>query len=118
MRPLISICLLIFVLASLSGCALGKKEWPVAQESEDTFTFELVMGDRQENCLSLEINVNGAVNRLYRASIQYEVVGGDDGEGCIGCPFVPRDAIHFTRNQSGFDLNGGNLRLSFCGLDP
>ena len=36
MRPQITIiALLLFIQATLLGCALGKKEWPSAQQSED-----------------------------------------------------------------------------------
>ncbi len=96
---------------------MGKKEWPSAQESEDSFSLELIQGVRQDKCLLLDISIKGAANRLWRASIQYELVGGDDGEGCTGCPFVPRDAVHFTRNQKGFALEGNNLKLSICNLE-
>lgn len=119
MRPKITnIPLLLLVLMLFFGCAMGKKEWPSAQESEDAFTLELIEGVRQENCLMLEISVKGAAQRLWRASVQFEAVGDDDGEGCMGCPFVPRDAVHFTRSQKGFVLEGNNLRLSICDLEP
>lgn len=118
MRSLSAICaLLLLAQFALSGCALGKKEWPAAQKSEDSFTLELIKGERKDNCLLLEVAVSGAANRLYRASIQYEILGGSDGEGCDGCPFVPRDAVHFTRNQNDFALNGNNLTLSLCTLE-
>jgi hypothetical protein len=110
--------LLLLVQAVLSGCALGKKEWPQPQQSEDTFTLEIMAAERTDTCLLLTIAVGGAAHRLYRASIQYEIVGGGDGEGCAGCPFVPRDAVHFTRNQGAFDLVGNTLKLSLCTLEP
>lgn len=113
---LIVITLLIPIQFILFGCALGKKEWPSAQKSEDAFKLELIIGDRQENCLLLELEVLGAVDRLHRASIQYEKVGENDG--CIGCPFVPREAVHFTRNSNDFRLNNNMLSLSLCSLDP
>jgi hypothetical protein len=111
------ITLLLFIQTALLGCALGKKEWPSAQESEDSFSLELINGVRQDNCLFLEISVKGATHRLWRASIQFEVVGGADGDGCTGCPFVPRDAVHFTRDQKGFVFEGNNLKLSICNLE-
>lgn len=118
MRPQLTIiALLFFIQLTLLGCAMGKKEWPKAQKSEDSFSLELIEGTRQDNCLFLEIAVRGAANRLWRASVQFEAVGGDDGDGCTGCPFVPRDAIHFTRNQKGFLLEGNNLKLSICNLE-
>lgn len=116
-QMIIIITLLLFAQSALWGCALGKKEWPSAQESEDSFSLELIQGVRQDNCLLLEVAVKGAAHRLWRASIQLETVGGDDSEGCIGCPFVPRDAVHFTRNQKGFVLEGNNLKLSICNLE-
>lgn len=103
----------LFVVA---GCALGKKEWPEARSSDDTFSLELMVGERKDNCLLLEVGVTGAVDRLYRASIQYERVGGEGG-GCEGCPFVPRDAKHVTRDQSEFVMNGNTLTLSMCTLE-
>ena len=61
MRPMITIiALLLFIQAALLGCALGKKEWPSAQKSEDSFSLELIEGVRQDNCLLLEIAVKGA----------------------------------------------------------
>ena len=118
MQRMISINLLILlILTTLFGCAMGKKEWPKAQESEDSFRLELIKGERRDNCLFLEIAVHGTVHRLWRASIQYEAVGSDNGEGCSGCPFVPRDAVHFTRDQKGFVLDGHNMKLSICDLE-
>lgn len=111
------IILLISIQLALFGCALGKKEWPEARESDDEFKLELVIGDRQDTCLLLELEVLGAVDRIYRASVQYEKVGGDDG-GCSGCPFVPREAAHFTRNSDQFQMNGNMLSLSVCNLEP
>lgn len=110
--------LLLLLQFALFGCALGKKEWPDPQEKDDAFGLELIVGDRQENCLLLELEITGAAHRLYRASIQYEKVGGDDDGGCIGCPFVPREAVHITRNSRKFVINGNMLSLSLCDLDP
>ncbi len=113
MRKLITTTiLLLFTLTVVMGCALGRKEWPKASESEDTFKLVLLEGVRQDNCLLLDITVNGAAHRLWRASIQYEAVGDLEGQGCFGCPFVPRDAVHFTRDQKGFVMQGINLKLS------
>lgn len=109
--------LLTLVVAGLFGCALGKKEWPEAQESEDRFLIKLLAGDRQNECLTLDVAVTGATHRLYRATIQYEIAGGLGG-GCEGCPFVPREAVHFTRNSEDFVMNGNKLTLSMCSLEP
>lgn len=108
--------LLVILLAS--GCALGKKEWPAPQQSEDTFQLQVLAAERTDDCLLLKISVTGAVERLFRVSIEYEAVGGGDGEGCSGCPFVPRAAKHISRNSSEFDLNGHTLTLNLCGLSP
>lgn len=108
--------LMIALLAS--GCALGKKEWPNPQQSEDAFTLEVLAAERTEDCLLLKLAVSGAVERLYRASIEYEVVGDEEGEGCQGCPFVPRGAKHIARSSSEFDLKGHTLTINLCGLNP
>ncbi len=117
MRFTTALSLLLITLLTF-GCALGKKEWPNPQASEDAFALELVVAERQEDCLLLEIVVTGAVERLYRASIEYEVVGDGDGDGCEGCPFVPRFAKHIARDHSEFNLKANHLKLSLCGLDP
>ncbi|QJB57719.1 hypothetical protein [Pseudodesulfovibrio sp. zrk46] len=114
MRP-ITIIIPLILLFFFSGCALGKKEWPSAVESEDTFTLKLMATAVQNNCIFMKVVVDGASHRLYRATIQYEYVG--DGGGCVGCPFVPRDVVHFTRNQTEFDMSGNTLSLSLCGID-
>ncbi|WP_419787911.1 hypothetical protein [Pseudodesulfovibrio sp.] len=108
------------VLAALFlfGCALGKKEWPEPQKREDTFSLKLAGAEKKDGCLFLDIMVTGAKERLYRASIQYEAVGDGDGEGCVGCPFVPRAVKHITRDSSEFKLEGHRLSISLCGLDP
>lgn len=118
MRKLIIITTLLFLAQVLLGCALGRKEWPTPQESEDRFSLKLMEGVRQDNCLLLKIAVNGAAHRLWRASIQFESVGTADGQGCDGCPFVPRDAVSFTRDNDGFVMQGNVLELSLCGLEP
>jgi len=117
-KQIVHATLLIFVFVVLSGCALGRKEWPTSVKSEDTFSLKLMDGVRQDGCLMLQIAVTGSPNRLWRASVQYEAVGTEEGQGCEGCPFVPRNAVHFTRDQKGFDLTGNTLRLSICGLEP
>lgn len=117
MRRLAVMCALAALLSVVAGCALGKKEWPAARSGDDNFAMELMVGERKDNCLLLEVAVTGAVDRLYRASIQYERVGGEGG-GCDGCPFVPRDAKHVTRDQSEFVMNGNALSLSMCTLEP
>ncbi|WP_041720121.1 hypothetical protein [Pseudodesulfovibrio piezophilus] len=112
------IATIVFLLSTtLFGCALGKKEWPVAQKSEDLFKLTLISGARRDNCLLLQVAVSGASQRLYRASIQYDTVGGELGT-CEGCPFIPRDVVNFTRDQDGFDMEGETLSLSMCSLDP
>jgi hypothetical protein len=110
--------LLLFGLSVLSSCALGRKQWPQATRSEDRFTLKLIEGVRQDGCLVLEVGVGGAKERLWRASVLYEAVGDGEGQGCVGCPFVPRNAQHFIRGQEGFDLDGNVLKLSICGLEP
>lgn len=117
-KQIVIIILLLFGLAVMSGCALGRKEWPTAQASEDTFTLSLMEGVRQDNCLVLQVAVKGAAQRLWRASVLYEAVGSGEGQGCSGCPFVPREAVHFTRDQKGFGMQGSILKLSICGLEP
>ena len=117
-KEIVCAVLLAFVFMMLSGCALGRKEWPSAQKSEDVFALKLMEGVRQDGCLLLQVAVTGASHRLWRASVQYEAVGTDEGQGCAGCPFVARNASHFTRDQEGFDLQGGMLRLTVCGLEP
>jgi len=112
---LILIALLSLML--ISACTMGKKNWPRAEESEDAFGFQMLSAEREEKCLMLQLNVSGAVDRLYRASIQYEEVGGENG-GCIDCPFVPRNAEHLTRNNQDFILDGNTLSLSMCSLEP
>ena len=116
MRWTITLCLVLVALLTL-GCALGKKEWPEPQESEDRFALEIAAADRQEACILLDVMVTGAVERLYRASIEYETVGDELG-GCPGCPFVPRHAKHITRDSAEFKLDGRRLSISLCGLDP
>ncbi|BCS87182.1 hypothetical protein [Pseudodesulfovibrio sediminis] len=117
-KAILTIVLLLFTLTVLGGCALGRKEWPQAVESEDTFKLKIIEGVRQDDCLTLNVGVTGATHRLWRASIQYEAVGSGEGEGCEGCPFVPRDAVHFTRDQHGFTVQDNHMQLSFCGLTP
>jgi len=113
--PLLSAMLVVLFV---SGCALGKKEWPEPQRREDDFSLQVAAAEKRDDCLLLELMVVGAKERLYRVSIEYEVVGDGDGEGCIGCPFVPRSAKHITRDSSEFRLEGRSLSISLCGLDP
>ncbi|MDD3313662.1 hypothetical protein [Pseudodesulfovibrio sp.] len=111
--------LLAFLVALLaSGCALGKKEWPEPQLREDNFSLKLAAAEKRDGCLLLDVMVAGAKERLYRVSIEYEAVGDAEGEGCIGCPFVPRNAKHITRDSAEFKLEGRRLSISLCGLDP
>ena len=110
--------ILITLLAlALSACTMGKKNWPRAEESEDAFELKVLSAERKDKCLMLQLNITGAVDRLYRASIQYEEVGGENG-GCIDCPFVPRNAQHLTRNNQDFILDGNTLSLGMCALEP
>lgn len=116
-KPFFATALLLLVLP-FTGCALGHKEWPTAQKSEDTFSLKLMDGVRQDNCLLLDIAVGGATERLWRVAIQYEAIGTEEGQGCSGCPFVPRAVKEFTRESSEFNLHGSILKLSLCGLEP
>ena len=118
MRIFIVAAALLFLCQGMLGCALGKKEWPVAQESEDRFSLKLLDGVRQDNCLLLDVAVSGAVQRLWRVTIQYESVGTGEGQGCSGCPFVPRTVKEFTRENQEFNLQGSILKLNLCGLEP
>ncbi|WP_319584808.1 hypothetical protein [uncultured Pseudodesulfovibrio sp.] len=117
-KSLATTILLLFALAVLAGCALGRKQWPEASRNEDRFTLKLMDGERIDDCLVVQVGVSGAVDRLWRASVLYEAVGDEEGQGCVGCPFVPRAVQHFTRGQQGFDLEGKVLKLSICGLEP
>ena len=75
-------------------------------------------GVRQGDCLLFQVAVNAATQRLWRVTIQYEAVGTGEGQGCSGCPFVPRAVKEFTRENSEFNLHGSVLNLSLCGLEP
>lgn len=110
--------LLAMALLLISGCAIGKKEWPSAVPKEDRFSLHVEQGMFEGDCLLLSIRVSGAVNRLWAVNVQYESVGLDEGDGCEGCPFMPRTAEYFARGQKGFDLNGNVLSVSVCGLNP
>jgi len=112
------VTLILCVQANLCGCALGRKDWPSPQKGEDRFSLKLMDGIRQDECIMMNIAVKGASDNLWRATVQYEAVGTDEGQGCAGCPFVPRDVIHFTRESSGFVMQNNVLRLNLCGLNP
>lgn len=118
MRKLLIAATLLFAAQTLAGCAMGRKEWPSAQKSEDRFSLELMDGVRRDDCLLLDVAVRGAVERLWRVSLQYESVGTDEGQGCSGCPFVPRRVKEFTRESGEFNLQGAVLKLGLCGLEP
>ncbi|GAB7022828.1 hypothetical protein [Salidesulfovibrio brasiliensis] len=107
----IAVFLSLFLLL---GCALGKKEWPEAVKKEDRFTLRLLEGSRTGTCLKLVLEVEGAAHRLESVLVQYEMVGDGPGEGCIGCPFIPRDAVLIRRGDDGFRLSGDELILSLC----
>lgn len=117
-RTVVLFLLLSFAPAALFGCALGREKWPSAVRSEDDFALSVAKAARQDGCLSVQVMVQGATNRLWRASLLYEPIGSGDGQGCEGCPFVPREASHFTRGQEGFNLDGNVLNLGMCGLEP
>ena len=108
------VCTLMAV--ALSGCALGKKEWPTAVKEDERFGMTVVSASRHDQCLSVVVQVSGAKDLLYRASLQFESVG--EGGGCPGCPFVPRDAIHVVRGQESFSLQDEFLSLELCELQP
>ncbi|EGB13684.1 putative lipoprotein [Pseudodesulfovibrio mercurii] len=117
-KSLVATTLLLLCLVLLAGCAMGRKQWPEATRSQDRFTLKLIDGERVDRCLLLRVAVSGSVDRLWRASVLFEAVGDGEDQGCVGCPFVPREAQHFTRGQDGFDLEGNVLRLNICGLEP
>ncbi|KAB1443816.1 hypothetical protein [Pseudodesulfovibrio senegalensis] len=114
LRCIAFICCLFLV----SGCALGKKEWPSADKGEDTFTLSVINGQRSEGCLVVNVQVKGAVDRLAYVNVQFEPVGNEPGQGCPDCPFMPRRTMRFSRGDPGFDLEGNRLRISYCGLKP
>lgn len=118
MRTTVQLFVIILLVSIVSGCALGQKEWPSAVRSEDTFAIRVTTADRQAQCLSLTIAISGAVSRLYRASIQYEPVGDEGGDGCVGCPFVPREAEHYLKEDGVLAINNNQFTLSFCGFEP
>lgn len=112
-------CIVVMaLLMMLSGCAIGQKKWPEAVKKEDRFSLKLVQGSRNGQCMSLILAVEGATNRIESVLVQYEPVGDGPDDGCIGCPFIPRYAELIRPGDDGFTLDGNELSLSFCGLDP
>lgn len=101
----------------LFGCALGKKEWPEAVRKEDRFSLRLLEGSRTGTCLKLVLEVEGASHRLESVLVQYEPVGDGPDDGCIGCPFIPKDAVLLRPGEDGFRLSGSELILSLCSFE-
>lgn len=115
-RNSIYLLALVFLFVSVGGCALGKKEWPSPVEAEDTFSISLVRGIREDNCLRLNLQVDGEAKRLSHVIIQYESVDDGPDSGCPGCPFMPRQGVRLEAGDSSFQQVGNTLRLSLCGL--
>jgi|GEM_PF-1164756 hypothetical protein len=106
------------VVMLLGGCAIGVKKWPEAVKEEDRFELKLLEGSRNGQCMTLRLAVEGAANRLESVLVQYEIVGEKSDEGCIGCPFIPREAELLQPGDEGFELSGNDLTLSFCTFEP
>ncbi|MBN2141360.1 MAG: hypothetical protein PHV85_09790 [Desulfovibrionaceae bacterium] len=109
---LLSACLV------LGGCQLGKKTWPRPQKSEDRFSFGTIRAGRDQGCLLIEIEIQGAAQNIALVSVLFESVGRDPGDGCPTCPFIPRQATSYSPGRAGFVLSGNTLRITHCGLTP
>lgn len=117
MNRLLPLVILTLFAALLAGCALGNKAWPNPVKEQDRFSILVVSGERSGPCLTIVVRVVGAMHRFSEAGVQLEPVGSLEGQGCNGCPFMPRSAEFIKRGDQNFQISGDTVTLSICTLD-
>ncbi len=107
--------LVIFSSMLISGC--GLKKWPEPQKSEDSFSWGSIEAERHDNCLFIDIDVQGASGNIDHILVLLEPVGDKFGEGCPGCPFKAKRSVRFDHGSPGFKQVDSRVRLAVCGLE-
>ncbi len=103
----------LFALFTLH-CGCGKKAWPTPQAGQDAFGFEAVEASKAEECLQVQARLSGAAQNLQSVVLILEALD----EPCPGCPFQPSRSIELPLNAPQIRLQGKNLDISFCDIDP
>lgn len=102
--------LLIVALTTLAaGC--GKKKWPEHIAPQESFSFENIDANKQDDCMVITGNIKGSHQNLDVLYLQLEA------DSCIGCPFAPTETRFYQRGDKGFVLDGRKFVLNVCGLN-
>ncbi len=113
-RNLLLSVLLLLAAAMFFGC--GKKTWPEPKAVEERFSWEVVEGRIENDCLILRAEMGGNWGNL--ASVALEVVETDVQSECLGCPFQPSSQIELTPGSMEFPRVQQVLVLRYCPDSP
>jgi len=108
--------IIVLVLAAagllLAGC--GKKEWPSPRAEKDRFTWDSVSASRDETCLIIRGELQGATQNLQQVELRLET----SEELCPGCPFTPQSSTVYSLDDPSLSRQGSSVVITHCPVDP
>jgi apolipoprotein N-acyltransferase len=108
------VLLLIIWALVLTAASCGRKKWPSPQTQKETFSWELVQAQRDQECLQITAGLQGKSSNLRNVVLQLE----GSQEPCPQCPFQPQQSIPIEAFSSGVQKKNGQIKIEYCELDP
>lgn len=92
--------MIIALFLGLAAC--GKKGPPRPPGGEREFQWTWTRAELKNNCLSIQGGLQGNLDKFYEVILELQPSGSDNF--CEGCPFLPMEREHFSRNAAMFKL--------------
>lgn len=108
------ILLLLILALVLAASSCGRKKWPSPRAEQETFSWEFVQAQRDQECLHITASLKGKSSNLRNIVLQLE----GSQEPCPECPFQPQQSIPLGLSSQGVQKENSQLKIEYCELDP
>jgi len=110
----LAVVALILAVACLLPTGCGKKKWPSPRTEKDRFSWTSVRASRDDSCLVIRGELQGAVRNLKEVVLQLET----SQELCPGCPFSPDQRAVYSLRDPSLRREGARVTITHCPVEP
>ncbi len=111
---LVLLCALLLLGLNLFLPGCGKKEWPSPVMEEERFSWSQIEAARDNSCLVIHGELQGAVRNLRQVVLQLEM----QEVLCPGCPFQVDQRQVYPPGDPALSRQDSRITITHCPVSP